>query len=171
MTAVLLTALILAVSCSGSSPSPEVETFFLDIETAFQTYDLRKQEITDEFNSHLPQVESTEDLEAIRREGLRAVLIAHGDFESSLNDVKAVVGLTDEHGVLLQLIRTVGEKYAEELELRERGSADQIEPSEDQMETARAVGALLAQCRTLQRVADDRGVDVHLVCSPQERER
>ena len=167
LTVVLLTALILAISCSGSSPAPEVVAFFTDIEVAFETYDIRRQEITDEFSSQLPQAESTEDVEAITREGRRALLVPFGEFQARLDHVKAVHGLTSEHAVLLHLARGLGNAYAAWLDTESSSRGMSVEETS----VAEAVHALNSQCRILQRVADDRGVDVHLVCSPDDRKR
>jgi hypothetical protein len=170
LTAVLLAALILAISCSGSSPSPEVETFFSEIEAGFEIYDARKQDISDEFNSQLPQADSAEKVDAITREQLRALLVPFGEFQFRLDMVEAVEGLTNEHGVLLHLARGLGNAYAEEVARLDAGGVRGAGASATG-DVVQAVSALGGQCRTLQRIADDRGVDVHLVCSPNDRQR
>ena len=158
--------MLIATACADSSTAPESQGYFAELETVYQAYDARLDEIRGEFNPQLPLATSVADVDDIRKERLREILAAFVEFEDGLAGLTPLPSLLSEHQALLDHATALNVAYREDLRLLETGKAsdNSTERAEERKDVYQAVDALISTCQGLQEIAESEGAGVMLAC-------
>ncbi len=161
----LLVLVLFATACAGSSAAPAPQGYFAEMESVYQTYDARLDEIQDEFNRLLRST-PVADVDDVRRERLREILAAFVEFEDGLAGLTPSSTLLGEHQTLLERAAALNVAYTADLHRLDTGTPTNVlSVSSERREVYRAVDALISKCHDLQEIAESEGAGVTLACN------